>query len=275
MTTSIKFKLVDKTPVDEGTVVNWVVGVSDGVGTSTGTGTVVLTESLRGLGEDEILQLALNAQGGIELVDSLYAYHSENLRQCHELTLFEDWYTAYVFASNQLGTPIDTTEQAYENVSLGFGTYHTKYNHSIFNITEQCHWSHTFVYHMDGGRNSENETGRTFHVKVRNGAVVEWYERIRDFETEWTALDLVTGQPIEYYKVIEGEVEGTTVMQKFNVSDDSLATSTTHGQPGLLAIPEDFEQGLTEAGFEHRDCVFGYATKSYGKIVEYTLLAHR
>lgn len=267
--------MVDKTPVDEGTSISWVVGVSDGTRTSTGTGIVTIPESVRGLLDDEILQLALNAQGGIELVDSLYNYHSENLRTCYELQMFEDWYAAYTFACGQLGTPVDTAEIAKQNVSMGFGTYHTKYNHSIFNITEQCHWSHTFVYHMNGGKNSENPDGRTFHVKVRDGVVVEWYERIKDFEIEWKSLDLVTGQPIEYYKVIEGTVEGTTVMQKFNVSDDSLATSTTHGQPGLLSIPEDFEQGLTQAGFEHRDCVFGYATKSYGKIVEYTLLAHR
>jgi hypothetical protein len=278
MTVSIKFKIVNKTPTDEGTVITWVVGFSDGKNTSTGTGTALITQSIRGLLEDEILQLALNSQGGLELVDELYNYHSANLKPCYELEFFDDWYEAYVFASNQLGTPIDGKETAYENVSLGFGTYHTRYNHSIFNITEQCHWSHTFIYEIDGGVHEVKEDasiGRTFHVKVRNGAVAEWYERIKDGTKEWVAYDLATSQAMEYYIVDLGSEEGTTIMQKFNSGTDELATVTTHGQPGKLNLPEDFIQGLEQADFEHSSCIFGYATKSYGKIVEYTMLAYR
>lgn len=278
MTVSIKFKIVDKIAKDEGTEVHWLVGFSDGKNTSTGTGVVTLTESLRGLLDDEILQLALNAQGGLELVDDLFNIHSTNLKPCCELEFFDDWYAAYSFACSQLGTPMDSREAAYENIVQGFGSYHTRYNHSIFNITEQCHWSHTFVYHIDGGVNEvklDESTGRTFHIKVRNTEVAEWYERIKDGTKEWVALDLVTAQPLEYYLVDLGPVEGTTIMQKFNSATDELATVTTHGQPGKLVLPEDFIQGLDQANFEHKPCIFGYATKSYGKIVEYTLLAYR
>lgn len=282
MTVNIKFKLVDKVPSESGTIIYWVVGVSDGSNTSTGMGHIDVQESLDGMTDDEVIQLALNKQGGMKLVTDLKKLHGAALKPCLELQFFDDWYLAYAFACQKRGIVADNALDARQNMMEGFGTYGVTYNHSIFNVTDAAHWSHTFKYmvpeEFDPTVDADNDFGGTmYHIKVRGNEVVEWYKRsaalkFNGEQVDWVALDLVSGQVIEYYKSRVSESDGTRVMDKFDAQTNAISTSTTHAPPEELVLPAEFTAALQSAGFAHMNCIFGYAEKSYGKMVEYTLL---
>jgi hypothetical protein len=281
MTPQLKLKLVRLEQGDNNTAVHWIVGVSDGTNVSGGIGMTEVTADLAGKTDEEILQIAINTSGGLALLDDLYARHVTMLQPVVEATLIDDWYVAYVFYSAAVGVIPDTKDIALANMLAGFGTYGVTYNHSIFNVTTGEHWSHTFAYgvaeEFDPVEDPDNQFGGTvYHIKVRDGAVAEWYKHYgalkhNGISVDWVALDLVSGTPIEYYQSVAGDIPSTTVMNKFDASTQTLATSTIHGAAGVLEIPAQFAQSLIASGFEHTDKIFGYATKSYGQIVEYTV----
>lgn len=281
MTMNVKFKLTGTEQVDGKTRVHWVAGFCDGNKTSTGVGMMDLESSIEGKTDDEILETALSLQGGLNLVDNLYHIHAERLRYTPELALFDDWYVAYRFACEKQGLSFDSKEVALENLSQGFGNYGLIYNHSIFNITTQGNWSHTFHYNVrdefDPIGDPNNEFGgMAYHVKVREGVACEWYKhcptlKLNDLPVKWLALDLVTGQPIEYY-LEERLSELSLTVTKYDVNTHELMTTTNHHFGGNIELPADFDSALTALNFAHRSRIFGFAEKSYGKIVEYTFV---
>lgn len=273
MTAQMKFKLIGKDVSGEELSVSWVCGVSEGTRVSTGMGYASIPASFLESADEEIIEQALLASGGDAFLSELRAFHSENLQECVVLAVADDWYTAYAFYCAKVSAVCDAKADALENIAGGFGSYGLDYNHSIFNATEGQHWSHTFAYTV-----IENEEAVVYHIKVRDGQAVEWYKSSPSLTyngepVEWVSLDLSTGTTLEFYKRVPTETPGITRMEKFEASTGQLATSTVHGPMGAMEIPAEMQGLLDAAGFEHGATVFGYATKSYGQIVEYTLRA--
>ena len=271
MTAQIEFRLTDKIVANGETLVAWVCGVYEGTKTSTGIGSITVQSDLSAATDEEVLEAAITAHGGPQFVSGLLAFHTASLVECVNLQVADDWYLAYTFCCSKTGAPCDTKAAALENMAHGFGNYGVEYNHSIFNVNTGGHWSHTFAYTV-----IENGEQVIYHIKVRQGEVVEWYKSSPSLAhngepVEWVSLDLSSGQTFEFYKRVQTETPGVTRMEKFNASNNELATVTTHGPFGGLELPEDFQSLLAAAGFRHGATVFGYATKSYGRIVEYTL----
>jgi hypothetical protein len=265
----IKFKLVSTAPDEGGTKVTWVVGFHQDGKTSTGHGWVTVPQDTSGMSEDAILSVALSAQGGMNLVDNLTEIHAALLSQKAENALFDDWYTSYLFMCAKQNKTPDPKETARQNMAQGLDTYGVMYTHSIFNITTQGHWSHTFQYDV-----AEELGGMTYHVKVRDGAAAEWYKHsdtlmLGDIPVKWLALDLATGAPIEYY--FEGATDDENIIrvEKYDAVTHELLTSTTHDHTVTPTLPADFSASLVELGFDQIEHIFGFAEKSYGKIVEY------
>lgn len=264
-TPALRLKLSSLEPTGDGIAVRWLVAVSDGERASLGAGRTEVAADIAGLSDDAIVQAAINSVGGTALLDELYGYHAANLAPIRELQVLDDWVVAFDFYRDKLGLPAVSRDQAVQDLHDGFGSPQVQYNHSIYNLTTGGHWSHTFAYTHDG---------ELFHAKVRNGAVTEWYKSGPDLEVAgepvaWLAMDLQTGAPIEYYRSRPGDVDSTSLMEKFETATGQLSTSTVHGVMGDLALPADFESDLAAQQFQRRAYVFGYATKSYGRIVEY------
>jgi hypothetical protein len=270
MNTSVKFKIIDKYLENDKTIVNWVCGVSNGVATSTGQGQVSLDSNYSENTDVELLKYALEKHGGDNFIKELHEYHEQNITVSIELLMQSDWYVAYEFYCNKVNLVMDNNVDAILNIKHGFGTYGLLYSHSIYNITNKDHWSNTFAYSQ-----IENDSTVLYHIKVKDGVVVEWYKSSdslvhNDDSVEWVALDLITGDVIEYYIRTE-EINGLTQLYKFNANSDELDTVTTHGMIGALELPYEFQNELKSCDFKYDKGVFGYATKSYGKIIEYTL----
>jgi len=263
MTIGIKFRLVRTTPLESATRVEWVVGVSDGERSSTGTGVCELTQSLAGMTDDQIIEAALNGNGGAGLVDWLYDFHSENLKRNVCAEVIDDWYVAYqFFCSKTGGQPLDKAT-CLSRIKDGTGLFEVMYSHSVYNLTEQQQWSNTFWYTQEG-------VGLR-HIKVHGGAVVDWYTHKEDLTYNgipvvWTADDLVTGDVIEYYVGVPNE-DGTLTLNKYSAADNSLLTVIQHQNGNQL--PQDFADRLV--GLPFADRVFGFGSKPYGDVVEYTI----
>lgn len=263
----IKFKLISTEPDAGRTKVTWVVGFSTDGKTSTGSGVVTLSENLSGMSEDEILSVALSAQGGMNLIDDLTEIHTPLLTRKVENELFDDWYVAYVFACGKQGKTPDAKDVAKYNMAQGFDVYGVSYSHSIFNLTTGANWSHTFAYSVP------SET-MLYHAKVQNAVVTEWYKHsptltFSSAPVQWLALDVATGGTIEYYVETPKDTPGTFFMDKYDADTRELLTRTEHDYNGNIDLPDGFDSVLTALEFQHREHIFGFAEKSYGKIVEY------
>jgi hypothetical protein len=258
---NIRFRLLGTEKIDGITKVRWIVGVTEGVKSSTGFGLCEMEQRLSGLSEDQILEATLNAQGGQELVDDLFNWHSQNLKRNVCFEVIDDWYIAYKFYCSKVGLPPFSKAQCTEWFRDGVADFKLDYSHSVFNITENREWSNTFDYYEEG-------VGLR-HIKVHDGGVTDWYTHregltYNNIPVSWTADDLVTGQVIEYY-TDEFHEDGSVTASKYSAETGELLTKVTHKHDNPL--PSTVLSRVDSHPYV--DHIFGYGEKPYGDIVEY------
>jgi hypothetical protein len=264
-TPELRFQVSRVEPAGANIQVHWLFALSDGQRASIGAGITDLPCSLAELTQDGMIQAAIESAGGAAWCDMVRAIHEGDMRPIRELQMLDDWLAAFQFFRVKAGLQAISSEQAVQELKDGFAALRVGYKCSVFNITTGANWAHLFSFVL----------GESLYlVKVRDSEVVEWYELepelVVDGESvRWASFDLQTGHPSEYYLVRTGEIEGTTVLEKYNLATRQLTGSTVQIDTGAIALPEDFEQELVTLGFEYRSTVFGYSTKSYGRVVEY------
>lgn len=260
----VRFRLLDTDKIDNITKVRWIAGFTEGSKYSTGYGVCDIDQKLSGLTEDQILEVTLNAQGGQELVDDLFNWHSNNLKPNILLEVLDDWYIAYTFYCSKEGTTPFSKNQCAEWIQDGVADFKLDYTHSVFNITQNREWSNTFVYY--------DEHVGLRHIKVHDGQVTDWYTHkedltYNDMQVSWTADDLVTGKVIEYYTDTYHE-DGSVTAAKYCAETGELLTEITHRHDNPL--PESILNRVADHPYVGH--IFGYGEKPYGDIVEYNRL---
>jgi len=97
-------------------------------------------------------------------------------------------------------------------------------------------------------------------IKVKNGVVSEYYRRlVSGKNSAFVAYDLDTLEIIEYYKNIDNE------LWKFDFKSDEKMQANNNCK--YETLPDDFKVAIMD--FEYKHQVFMYATKPYGRIVEF------
>ena len=166
-----------------------------------------------------------------------------------ECSMLSDWQIADAFFAQKTGEqPLDFANAA--RIALG-GVDHPTYTDSVYNLTTQEPWARTFAYSRDD---------KLFHIKVRNGAVTDWYEYQSAYggvTREWVAFDLQSGAPIEYYDF------NAPTLTKTNVATGEVTAAWTMGE----TPPQDFLDRVPVS--VNRAKIFAYSTKTYGDIIEY------
>lgn len=97
-------------------------------------------------------------------------------------------------------------------------------------------------------------------IKVKNGIVSEYYRRlICEKNYAFVAYDLDTLEPIEYYKNIG--------RQEWKFDWCTGEKKQVNNFCDYLGLPEDCKLAIKE--FQYKYNVFAYASKPYGRIVEF------
>lgn len=135
-----------------------------------------------------------------------------------------------------------------------------RYVHSVSDPVLQMPSFHTFQ--------SENIGEHYYHVKVSRAtnAVVEWYQADVVFNSSgstWRALDLLTGQPIEYY--IEETSSGILVEKKFDSSTNQVLA--THYFQRFSDMSEEQQELIKDLPFKRTS--YMWANKPNGFVVEF------
>jgi hypothetical protein len=166
-----------------------------------------------------------------------------------ECSMVDAWQAAEEFYAQKTG---GATVNFSDAAAVAFGaSTSTFYNHSVYNLTTQAHWSRTFGYFRDDS---------LFHIKVQDGVVTDWYQHQGEFDgvkREWVAFDLQSGAPIEYYDFT------APTLTKTNVATGDVTAEWVMGETPptdfLSRVPSTIDT-LT---------IFAYSSKTYGDIIEY------
>lgn len=170
------------------------------------------------------------------------------------------FYCAYTFMCGKLGIPAVPIDEVQDTDALNI-----YYTHSVYNLDAPGIWSRTFAYQHNNS---------LWHIKVRNGAVTDWYIRLgtlNGVQHEWVSFDLNTGAPIEVYDLNndgnpETGIRLTGVLRKTSLIDpDAPAVITTFAS--YDEIPSEYKTALSS--WPNKDRIISWANKSYGRIVEY------
>ena len=134
------------------------------------------------------------------------------------------------------------------------------YGHSVSDPVLQMPASHTFQSDVDGSH--------YYHVKVsrKTNAVTEWYRAnvISEpgVDPMWVALDMVTGQPIEYYLQAVG---GQSIEEKYDSATNQLLM-TNYFQP-FRAMTVEQQELIKDLPFKRTS--YMWANKPSGFAVEF------
>ena len=104
--------------------------------------------------------------------------------------------------------------------------------------------------------------GASYWIKVSAGGEAKelYFKNHPDYPNYFgVAVDLSTLKPIEYYKKTK------KTMKKYDFDTDKLL-QTNYFVSKFEDLPETYKKKLNE--FEHKDKIFFYANKPYGKVVE-------
>lgn len=146
----------------------------------------------------------------------------------------------------------DNQLAANEFIAIKEGIPSTQYDYSIYNATTKTYTNQVFV---------AQDATSIFLVKVLDSVVTEWYQEngvINGVKHSYVSLDLITGEPIEYYDIVG------SVMNKYSLDGTFIVATYLTGYP---TIPEDKLPLLD--GFPYDRNIFAWSDKYYGFIVEY------
>lgn len=135
-----------------------------------------------------------------------------------------------------------------------------RYVHSLSDPVSQMPAFHTFQ--------SENIGEHYYHAKVsrETNAVVEWYRAnliLENGDPKWLALDLATGQPIEYY-LLEN-INGASIERKFDSSTNQLLA--VHYFEKFYAMTAEQQELIKDLPFKRTS--YMWANKPSGFAVEF------
>lgn len=117
-----------------------------------------------------------------------------------------------------------------KNIQVG-----CKYVNSVSDPVLHKPASHTFQ--------SESVGQYIYHAKVnrKTGAVAEWYRAnaiVENGDPRWIALDISTGQPIEYY--LFDNVDGVLIERKFDSATKQLLATNHFQQFSAMTLEQQY-----------------------------------
>jgi hypothetical protein len=135
-----------------------------------------------------------------------------------------------------------------------------RYVHSVSDPVSQMPASHTFQ--------SENIGQHYYHAKVsrKTNSVTEWYRAnvvLENNDSKWVALDISTGQPIEYYSF--EVVDGVGIEKKFDSATNKHLV--TNYFENFYAMTAEQQELIKDLPFKRTS--YMWANKPGGFVVEF------